>query len=209
MIVAFMHIVDDKKFKYTKNDHRIVPFMVESVKRTMPNVDIVHLTDEATESIPGTITYRRPFTHDNPTLFRMQQLKDLDGEVLILDTDIVVQKDMRHVFAFDFDVALTWRSDKIIDVNGVDLTKLMPYNTGVVFSRSRKFWEECVEWASDKEAGWYTDQGAVAVISHNFNVLKLHCDNFNYAPFRKDEDLSSRYAVHYKGNRKSFILGET
>ena len=103
---------------------------------------------------------------------------------------------------------MTWRSEKIVDENGVNISELMPYNTGVVFSRSKQFWKDCIDFGKDKNFGWYTDQASVAVISDRYNTLKLHCDNFNYTPKKKDEDLSSRYVVHYKGNRKNFILGD-
>ena len=208
MRIAFLHVVNDEKFRYTKNDHRFVHVMLDSVRRTMPNTDIVHLTDEKTESIDGTITVRRQFNHDNPTLFRMECLAELEGELIVLDTDLIVQKDIRPVFTFDFDVALTWRSDKIIDINGVNITALMPYNTGVMFLRNQKFMRECVEFCDGKDFGWYTDQGAVAEVSKRFNVLKLHCDNFNYTPEKKSEDVSSKYVVHYKGIRKNIILGD-
>jgi hypothetical protein len=208
MRIAFLHVVDDAKFKYTENDHRFVHVMLDSVMRTMPNTDIIHLTDESTKCIDGTITIRRPFVHDNPMLFRMEHISAIDGDVLVLDTDVMVRKDLRPIFSLDFDVALTWRSDKVIDTNGVNISDLMPYNTGVVFSRSAKFWKDCVDFATGKNFGWYADQASVAVISERYNTLKLHCDNFNYTPKSASEDVSSRYVVHYKGKRKNFILGE-
>ena len=74
MKIAFLHVVDDSKFKYTENDHRFVSLMVESARKTMPNTDIIHLTDNSTKSIEGTITVRKPFIHDNPMLFRMEHI---------------------------------------------------------------------------------------------------------------------------------------
>jgi len=202
------HVVDEARFRYTRNDHRFVELMVASVRCTMPGVDLVHMTDERTPPIDGTATVRRPFKHDNPMLFRMESIVELGPDLIILDTDLIVQKDLRPVFAFDFDVALTIRTDKVLDPSGVNITELMPYNTGVVFIRNPKFFADCIEWSTDKDFGWYTDQAAVAELAGRYNVLKLHCDNFNYTPRSAAEDVSSRYVVHYKGKRKSFILGE-
>jgi hypothetical protein len=81
----------------------------------------------------------------------------------------------------------------------------MPINCGVMFSRSPAFWHACLEWCSGKDVGWYADQLAVAAVWKRFNVLRLHCDNFNYTPRSRDEDVSSRYAVHYKGKRKEWM----
>ena len=206
MIVAFLHVVDESRFKYTSNDHRLVHLMVDSVRKTMPGTEIVHMTDEHTAPIGGTKTVRRKFEHDNPMLFRMESVVELDGEVIVLDTDVIVQKDIRPVFGFEFDVAMTWRSEKILDPNGVNVSELMPYNTGVMFLRNMDFMRDCIKWGANKGFGWYTDQASVAEVGKKYNVLKLHCDNFNYTPRSASEDLSSRYVVHYKGNRRSFLL---
>ncbi|MBK7515399.1 MAG: hypothetical protein IPI51_07265 [Betaproteobacteria bacterium] len=138
-------------------------------------------------------------------MFKMEHLANLEGDILILDTDIIVQKDISKVFAFDFDVALTWRDGPIWADNGQDISKIMPINCGVMFSRSPAFWKHCWEWSNEHPGGWYSDQFAVAANWRRFNVLRLNCDNFNYTPNAKTEDVSNRYIVHYKGNRKEWM----
>ena len=196
MKVAFLHARQDPKY---------ANLMLESVRKWMPNVDCLQLTDNDTPALNGCIVIRRDWVHDNPMIFKMSHLNQLTGDILVLDTDVIVQKCMRDVFKFDFDMALTWRDGPIYDPDGLDLTKIMPYNCGVMFQRSPEFWTECLRWCRGRKVGWYADQLAVAAIAPHFDILKLHCDNFNYTPKSADEDLSTRHAVHYKGTKRHLM----
>lgn len=198
MIVAFMSVGESPRYALS---------MLKSVRQTMPNIDVLHLTDEDTPQIPGTSTVRLPNTYDNLTIFRMYHLSQLSEDALCLDTDVVVCRSVKLIFDLEFDVGLTYRTEKVVDPNGVDITKLMPYNTGVLFCRNPAFWKASFELGRDKGAGWYTDQLAVAAVarSNHFNILKLHCDNFNYKPKSADDDLSCRYIVHYKGGARKHL----
>jgi hypothetical protein len=167
--------------------------------------EIIQLTDMETPAIDGCSVVRAEWI-DNPMIFKMQRLADLEGDILALDTDVVVNADLSPVFAFPFDVALTWRDGPIYAPDGTEVTQLMPINCGVMFCRNPEFWKACLEWCKDKDVGWWADQIAVAQVARRFNVLRLHCDNFNYTPSSKDEDVSQRLAVHYKGERKAWML---
>ena len=196
MIVAFLSVKEPPTY---------ANIMVEHVQKAMPGIKICQLTDMDTPEVAGTIALRARNEFDSITVFKMWHLSRLDGDVLFLDTDVVVNKDMSHVFMLDFDVALTWRSEQIVDPVGTNVTEMMPYNTGVMFQHSGYFWGEAARWAKDKDIGWYADQIAAAALAPHFNVLKLHCDNFNYTPKKADEDLSNRYAVHYKGKSRRLM----
>jgi len=79
----------------------------------------------------------------------------------------------------------------------------MPYNTGVMFSRSKSFWVDCLDWLRDKPESlqqWYGDQYAVAAIAGNgsYQVKELPCDKFNWSPNSR-EDTSDARIWHYKG----------
>jgi len=195
MRVAFLH---------ARQDPGYAQIMLESVRRHM-DVECLQLTDDSTRELTGCSVQRLPWG-DNPMIFKMQHLAQLTGDVLILDTDVVVQSDLSKVFAFPFDVALTWRDGPIYDPSGKqDVTKIMPFNCGVMWSRSQQFWHDCLMWCKDKPVGWYADQLAVAAVSPEYHTLRLHCDNFNYTPGSATEDVSMRLAVHYKGNRKAWM----
>lgn len=196
MIVTFLLVGEHPKY---------VGKMVECVRNVFPMADIYQLTDRDTAPVDGTRQIRHANNFNSITVFKMNHLSQLNCDTLFLDTDVFLQRDVSPVFSFDFDVALTWRSEKIVDPAGTNITEMMPYNTGVSFQHDGRFWKEAVRWCADKDIGWYADQIAVSALAPHFNVLKLHCDNFNYTPRRADEDLSSRYAVHYKGRSRHLL----
>ena len=196
MKVAFLHARQDPKYAH---------LMLESVQRVMPGVECLHLTDADTPEIAGCTTIRRTWDHPNPMIFKMEHLYALMGEVLVLDTDVIVQQDVSGVFALPFDVGLTFRNGPIWDEHGQDITRIMPINCGVMFSRNPAFWRACLAWCGGKNPGWYADQLAVAHVAGRFNVLKLHCDNFNYTPSRADENVERRYLLHFKGKSRGLM----
>jgi len=196
MRAAFLHVNQDPKW---------AEVMAASVRRHM-DCEILQLTDMDTPTVEGCTPIRREFTDGNLTMFKMEHLANLDGEVLVLDTDVIVQADISKVFGLPFDVALTWRDGPIWSDSGQDLAKLMPINCGVMWTRSPAFWKHCHAWAVEHPGGWYSDQFAVAANWRRFNVLRLHCDNFNHTPNTKAEDVSAKMVVHYKGKRKEWMF---
>ena len=196
MIVAFLSV---------KESPRYAQAMIWAVRRHMPDAPIFQLADEDTPLVDGARAIRMPNDFDHLTLFRMHHLSLLEGDVLCLDTDVIVQADLRPIFSFDFDVALTKRDHKVVDQEGRDLSKIMPYNTGVTFQRSGRVWGECLAAVKDCGFGWYSDQLAAAQLDKFYRVLKLNCDNFNHKPASADEDIAARYAVHYKGKARKFL----
>jgi hypothetical protein len=196
MIVAFLHYGQDPKHAEA---------MVRSVRKHMDCV-VAQWTDAETPKVEGAdLVKRGNWDKSNPMLFKMGFLIRQVGDALVLDTDVIVQADLSHVFSLPFDIGLTWRDGPIFDPDGNDLTRIMPYNCGVMFHRNPDFWRSCLEWCEGKPVGWYADQLAVAAVAPKFDTLRLHCDNFNYTPRKPDEDVSKRLAVHYKGKRKAWM----
>jgi lipopolysaccharide biosynthesis glycosyltransferase len=187
--------------------------MVASVKRAMPDCEIVQMTDQQTPKIEGIDRLvRRHYDVKAACLmrFRMAHLADLSAsDWLILDTDIIVRKDVRDAFLPGFDAALTRRDHSIYTPDGQDVGKTLPYNAGVMFCRNPKFWFECgthVQSLPDQFQRWWGDQMALVAIAPRFKVLELPCATYNYSPTYSDEDLSERAIVHYKGRRKPWML---
>lgn len=214
MIAAFLHV----DFSGVRQENRpahheqrqadlIACVCVEALRLAMPDAEIVQLADESTPAVGGCRVIRREWTHDNPMVFRMEHLADLEGDVLSIDTDCIVQADVSGVFGLPFDVALTFRDKPVIDPKtGVDLQKIMPFNTGVCFTRNNAFWKECLKALPQKNLGWYADQLVISRVAGRFNVLKLHSDNFNYTPMIAGEDVRRRMIVHYKGKWRHHIV---
>jgi hypothetical protein len=197
--VAFLHVGEDL---------RLPAVMVASAKRL--GYALVQMTDERTPAVPGAdVVVRLPWEGERLMTYRLQHLAGLVEPALVVDTDVVFVRDVRHVWEREFDVALTRRAGPAPDPNGVDLAEVMPYNTGVMFSRSRAFWERCHELCRGfppEIQRWYGDQYAVRFAAPEFKVLELPVDPYNYSPGSPEEDVSQRYLVHYKGARKEWML---
>jgi hypothetical protein len=192
-------------FVHVGNDSTLPEIMVRSARKAMPGIEVVHLTDEVTPAISNQVV-RRPFDGRLMT-FRMEHLADLDGEWISLDTDTVVLKDLRAAFDHPFHVALTRRYEPVM-MDGVDIAKVMPYNTGVMFSRCQAFWKaarDALSLMPYDTHKWWGDQLAVAHVASRFDVLELPCDEWNWTPKSKDETKDCA-VMHFKGPRKDWML---
>jgi lipopolysaccharide biosynthesis glycosyltransferase len=184
--------------------------MVASVKEVMPNANIVQLSDMNTPIIKGVNTIIRKEYNGLIMVFRLEHLASLRGSWITLDTDMIIKKDLSHVFDQDFDVALTRRYGSILDTDGNDIVKIMPYNAGVMFSKNHEFWKDALEALKTfkQEAHeWYCDQLAIKFISdkNQYKVLELPCDEYNYTPGSKEER-KDVYVYHFKGQRKDWMM---
>lgn len=181
---------------------------VASVQKSMPGVEIFHLTNETCPEIDGAKPIRLP--NDMPMgIRRLTHYTQLEGKWLLCDSDVIVQKDVRHIFNGPIDAAVVSR--KGTDIEGTDYEKVFPYNFGVVFSNSQKFWKMVlgvVETLSPELQRWEGEQAALGKIADGggFRVAYLPKE-YNYTPRSKDEDVSDKYIVHYKGPRKKWLLG--
>lgn len=204
--VGFLHVGKISK---------VAQIMVASVKRVMPAAKIVQMTDYDTKPVTGVDEVIRK-RYDGRFLmpYRMLHLQEFpESRAIFLDTDIVVRKDLTPIFDEDFDIGLTIRLEPIIDPNGVDVTKAMPYNTGVMFSKQagKPFWAEahqyCLSLPLEKRE-WWGDQLSVKAVADktSLKVKTFPCDLYNYTPASENEDLSDKFVVHYKGRRKEWML---
>ena len=199
-------------FLHVGADVALPSLMVASARAAMPAAEIVQMTDRVTAAIPGVDTViRRDWDNQKMMIFRFAHLAELERPASIfLDTDVIIQRPLEHVFEKAFDVALTIRHEAIKDLDGINITGQMPYNTGVMFSRQPRFWSEALKYCrqlAESHHDWYGDQLSVKHLADTgtFDVLELPCDQYNYSPRTEDEDVGGRYAVHYKGLRKEWM----
>lgn len=213
MKVAFFHVGPDLTVP-TK--------MVASCKAAMPETPVVQLTNRATPVVPGVDEVRRgdqSDMHYNP--WRMHCYAALEeGEWLLLDTDVVVNRDVAPIFTQNdtFGVAMLKRSHVPIrglfpgfpELSSQTFAKWMPFNSGVVFSRSPKFWAECAVRVDGYTPRWrdrWGDQLAIAqtAASRKFAIGELQ-EPFNYTPRSpNDPEIKKVFIVHYKGPRKDWM----
>lgn len=204
MRVAFMHV--EEPTYNPEMQRNLANMMVASVKKAMPDIEVLQMTDTTTKPIEG-VDEVRVIEIDGPWLmpYRLKHLAALDGENIILDTDIIVREDLREVFKHGFQLALTRRDIGLID--GLD----MPYNIGVMFSRCPEFWQEAYEYCltlPENQQMWFGDQIAVKYLvdAGKYKIGELDCDIWNYSPNTKYFDPSEKKVIHFKGTKRKLWM---
>lgn len=202
-------------FLYVGAASAIPRIMVASVRKAMPHARVVQMSDEDTGKVPGVDeVIRRPWDRRFLMPYRLMHLKEFPPvDAVFLDVDVVVQKDLSPLFRDPFDIALTFR-----DQTDPSLRKSpwayeqMPFNTGVMLSRpsARAFWDDayrtCVGMP-ESHRQWFGDQLAIkeAAARTKLRLRRYPCALYNYSPSRLNEDLSQKYVIHYKGDRKAWM----
>lgn len=193
---------------------RVAERMVQSVRKAMPGVPIVqftHLEHLLASMVAGVdavqVVDQRPLCVSVLDAYAACG----DGDWLLLDTDVVVQRDVRYVFDEPFDIALATREGTLRPKEiGSKMMTTMPFNKGAVFSRSPLFWKAARELLlamTPAAQSWMGDQRAMNdVISTGSFEVKVLENHYNYPPFTADEDVSFRSIVHYKGPRKTWMV---
>ena len=207
MKVGFFHV--------NQGGNQAIPLaMVASVRKAMPDVQIVQFTEPNTPSavygVDAVLPNLRP---GHPlALAVLSAYASCEGDWLFLDTDVLVQHDVRAIFKEPFDIAVADRNGTLKrKENGSKFMAQMPYNKGSVFSRSQAFWQCAYTLLLNmdaKQQAWMGDQRAMcmAISSGSFNV-KILPNRFNYAPLSRTDDLTDKSIIHFKGPRKEWMLG--
>lgn len=186
--------------------------MLDSIRQSMPGVEVYHLTDGSCPKLAGSNGAKR-IAGDMPmAIRRMQHHAGCEGEWLFIDSDVIVQKDVRSVFKEKFDIALTDRDGTI--TNEAKYAAVMPYNIGVVFSRSKEFWRAVIGHLLTLPAQyqeWEGDQRVVCEMvrqgGQGFDVKIIPGLLYNYPPRAADDPRMQDAAIcHWKGNRKKWLL---
>ena len=202
-------------------DASLPEVMVRSVRLAMPQARIVQFTDEATPAVAGVDeVIRRPVSDDELMIARLEHLANFEHrEAVFLDTDIIVRRDLAEVFSLPFDVALTRRYGELVVAEddpfrrhfpSGNLIDYMPYNAGVMFSRTQDFWVDCLKACEAMHANfrrWYGDQMALkAVVDREYYaVYELAEPLLNYAPEHATDFPEDALILHFKGGRKAWM----
>lgn len=182
--------------------------MIRSVRKHMPGVEIVQMTDSASPAVVGVDAVQR-LPEAPLSVLRSKHYASVDGKWLFLDTDVIVQEDVRRVFDLAFDVAVTDRHTPKLEPK---IEEKMPFPAGVVFSRCAAFWQAVHEEVLAQGVAateWYGDQMALATVIRRgqFRHIVLSGSIYQLPPKTADEDLTQAALVHYKGpTRKPFLL---
>lgn len=184
--------------------------MIESCKRSMPDSEIWQLTDDDTQKLEDADkAIRLPM--EDWGLFYLKHMCNLpETEILRLDYDVIVQRDVSPVFDLPFDLALTRRP-----LNDPTCSNSMrvhnPHNHGVMFlRRAKRFFHVALStYRNAKNTDKWMDVAMAkeyAAAIPDIRWLELPGERYNYTPKRKDEDVSECSIVHYKGDRKWWMV---
>lgn len=185
--------------------------MVESIRQTNPGAVIYQLTDFDTPCVAPVDVILRSKMNVPMMSFKLSMVQQLPEPMIIIDTDMIVQNDLSHIFNSDFDVALTKRyRDVAFRESGKSINDLMPYNAGIMFSKNRDFWKDCHEAClrmSPEQQKWWGEQLALAEVvkTGKYKVLELPGETYNYSPDSPEDDTSDKACIHYKGERKLWM----
>lgn len=210
MRVAFIHHELAFRPEEIPLQRALAQRMMKSVRKHL-GCRIVHLTDMQTPDLGADEVVRSSPKGEYFIPWLMGLFATQSGDVLFLDTDTVVNRDVRHVFDADFDVCVTVRRTRFAKYECEGKTHYMPFNLGVVFSKDHRFWNEIRERTSKMTdplmLGWWGAQIELLRMYAEPGKWKIHtveADEYNYTPNDPAEDLSGRAIVHYKGARKNW-----
>jgi hypothetical protein len=214
----------------------VLALSFESAAIRAPRARRVLLTDDATV-IPAGLkvdeVMRFPMDHDRLMYERMRVQASYLGNraagrhSVLIDSDVVVNRDPAPIFAEAFDVGLTWRAG----------LPNAPFNGGAIFvasgeaaagffTRARSCYDAFADTPSVAAPyprglrGWWGDQFALALMvgyqafaERKADVMRVDgvrvrffpCDDYNYTIEAREYPPSffaSKFLVHFKGNRK-------
>ncbi len=209
--------------------HRYIRAMFASATRFHPPCRRVILSDMRTRFPPGADVeiIRRELDPKTPMLSRslawLDFLRRADGHVILLDSDILINGDLSHVFAADFAVCFTYRAGD---------TK-WPINAGLNFAHGKRL-DEAVRfhelWLRRYRSGhgdhsvWGGDQDALRALfadvdferddcfTHRLGDIDIRfvpCATYNFSTDMAtdmDGHFPRARALHFKGRRKPFML---
>jgi hypothetical protein len=213
VIAAFPFSDASRTPEKAASERKLAELMIASVRRSMPDVEIWQITDlKHTEALPVDHVFRKPFIYDNWVPWMFDCLSQIPGKVLFLDSDIIVQRDLRPLFNTGADVTLTSRGPKVI--NG----RNMPFLLGVVASKVPTFWldarDRVLAMPNEDDRNWWGSQTVLLEMWDDmqqgrlpWKIAAVSVDPHNYVPKHADDAPADKWVLHFKGpKRKAWML---
>lgn len=188
--------------------------LAQSVRRTMPRVPVVHFTDDQSPAAEGVDQVLR-LPKEPMARLRMKHHASVSGDWLFVDTDVLIQQDVRRVFDRAFDLAVTIRDWPHVKA-APGFTERMPFNMGVVFSRCAAFWDDCYRMLQEKPKDlqrWMGDQEVFCdlIAMGRYRVEDVSGTRYNFPPTPeadpKFQSLERDAAIlHFKGPQRKVAM---
>lgn len=210
MIVAFPYA--EIPGKEHSSSRQVAELMIASVRRSMPGVKVVQMADPATPALPVDEVMRKPFNHNFWVPWLVEFLSEIPGEVLFLDSDVIVQRDLSPMFLAKADVVVTYRGPKVME------GRQMPFLFGVVASSTPELWLEVrdrvLAMPNEEDQGWWGQQLAIFDMWQEekngrgkWKIASVPCDPYNYVPKSPTDTPADKWVLHFKGpKRKPWML---
>jgi hypothetical protein len=173
--------------------------------------DIWQITDEEGPEYPGCNVFRFPRVEDGFVLWRAKAYAAFNKPGLYCDDDMIFKRDYEAIMGLDFDVCLTRQDRKVKDQNGTVISDVMNYNGGFAIVNNPNYWPHIVMKIQEmhpEQQHWYGDQLAMMALVNVYKTLIMPCSIYNYTPDKQEDmqkDMSDKWMIHFKGNRKSWM----
>jgi hypothetical protein len=188
-------------------------YVLSNQNTQFPNLS-EHFTVVRTEMNKSTLMFDRMVAQSQ----FLENVAPEGSDVCFLDTDILLNKSFESVWKKDFDVALTYRKNDQMPING---GFILARNN----SRTRDFFKRCLDiyqgLQSDQKQ-WWGDQisiaqfiGDLSLIDgrelleiNGLKILLLDCGVYNFTPKTLkaiSSELTEKYVLHFKGDKKQLM----
>jgi hypothetical protein len=161
--------------------------MIESVRKHMPGVTITQLTDNKSRRVYGVDEVRRVEAVSYPYLL-YKHMAELPTPFIRVDYDMIFQGDITHILDDDIDFAMNLHGDP--KVLGSRWGKTYPYARHLESGRD----------------GWLGLIPSINEALVNYRVKALPGEIYNYTPIDRNDRPKDALVIHYKGNRKHWML---
>jgi hypothetical protein len=182
--------------------------MIESVRKHMPNVIITQLSDMTSRRVYGVDEIRRVDARSYPYLL-YKHMSELPTPFIRVDYDMIFQGDITHILDDDIDLAMNLHGDP--KVLGSKWGKAYPYATCIwgAKNKAKEFAEDFrnrhMESRRDDWLGLIPSVNEV-LVTGKYRVKALPGEIYNYTPIDRHDRPKDALVIHYKGNRKHWML---
>lgn len=225
-----MHKIHQRTSTITVTEpHDYIRSMFASARRFHPHCRQVILSDRRTvfPAHADTDIIRADLDAETPMISRssawLEFVENTSAHTIFLDSDILINGELRSVFDQDFDVALTYRAGD----------KKWPINAGINFAHGRRLagaarfhrkWLRRFRAHHHGSGVWGGDQDALrelfsavdfgrddcfAYVLDDLKVLFLPCSTYNFSTSyacEMDGHYPAKKVLHFKGKRKPHLL---
>jgi hypothetical protein len=208
--------------------HQFLQAMFASAKHFHPDCRQVILTDQATRfpDHPDTEIIRYDLDPQNPMLSRstawLNFLKQVDTHTIFVDSDILINASLAHLFEQEFDVALTHRNEKKWPVNaginfvhGDHLDKACAFYE-IWLEQFRKHYKHESIWGGDQDVlrdmFSEVDFSQTDSFTHTQNDITIQfipCVTYNFSTvdqYGMTGHYPDKKVLHFKGRRKDQMM---